>query len=186
MDKKALLGALSIASLFFFLMRTAKASTMTGPEYLAQPAFTRFDSLFKFYAARHGIPDWRWLKAIAGIESNYGDAPSVRNGILRPDDISASASSDKKSWGVMQTVVATANDMRAGVTVPMLNDPETSIDIGAKYFAWLLKRYNGQVDRAVKGYNQGPGNTDKGFPYADGYYSKWTAELSKITQKQGI
>lgn len=166
-------------------MKNSRASSLTGPDYLKLPKFTRFDELFKFYAKKYRIADWRWLKATATIESDLGDAASVKRGIIAPLDVEGSKSSDGKSWGVMQTILPTARDMVSGVNVDDLNDPETSIMIGAKYWGWLLSRYKGDVQKSVKAYNQGPGNTDKGMPYADGYYLKWVSAFNSIASKQG-
>ncbi len=43
--------------------------------------WTRFDALFKKYAAQFRIPQWQWLKAIAINESSLGLARSVAYGM---------------------------------------------------------------------------------------------------------
>jgi LysM repeat protein len=43
---------------------------------------------------------------------------------------------------------------------------------GAKYLAWLLKRYNGNMQRAIAAYNAGEGNIDKGRIPNRGYVNK--------------
>lgn len=143
----------------------------------------RFDSLLKKNAARFGISDWRWLKAVAINESNLGLAASVANGMANPRDTARNRSYDGRSWGVMQTTLATANDMRSGTSAEDLNDPAISIYIGAKYLAWLLSRYGGNLEKAVMAYNQGPGNTDRGKTYAGRYRKKFQSSLVLIESK---
>lgn len=114
-----------------------------------------FDPLYKKYASQY-VLDWKMLKAIAMIESQNGQATSVSNGISNPTDVSGSVSSDGKSWGLMQLTVPTANDFEA-VTPVELNNPETSVRIAAKYFAWLEENYFDPEDTEalVRAYNGG-------------------------------
>jgi hypothetical protein len=140
--------------------------------------WTRFDSLLKKSAAQFSLSEWRWLKAIALNESHLGLARSVAHGLKHPSDIQRNKSYDGLSWGVMQTTLATANDMRPGTSAEDLNNPEISIYIGAKYLAWLLRRYRGNLKKAVMAYNQGPGNTDRGKTYAEKYWTKFQRNLA--------
>lgn len=147
---------------------------------------TRFDVLFKKYAAQFRIPQWQWLKAIAINESSLGLARSVAYGMKNPADIGRNKSQDGRSWGIMQTTLSTANAMRPGTTAQELNDPDISISIGAKYFAWLWQRYGGNLKQAVMAYNQGPKHTDRGKPYATGYWSKFQKNLDGISSLRGV
>ena len=60
--------------------------------------------------------------------------------------------------GLMQFMPATAE--RFGITDR--TDPSQSIRGACQYMRWLLDRYDGNVAKAVGGYNAGEGNIDKG------------------------
>lgn len=157
------------------LMRSSLADEITS----RSGDFFKYDAEFKAAAARYGIPNWFYLKAIAWNESNVGMHPRVRAGLANPFDIEGSKSSDGKSWGIMQVTLTTANDMRPGTSVADLNNPLISIDLGAKYYGKMYQRYKDPV-RAARAYNQGPGNEDKNRPYADEYGTRFSDHLEKI------
>ena len=59
--------------------------------------------------------------------------------------------------GLMQLMPATAK--RFGCEHP--EDPVENINAGTKYLGWLLKRFSGNVELALAGYNAGEGAVDK-------------------------
>ena len=59
--------------------------------------------------------------------------------------------------GLMQLMPATAK--RFGCEHP--DDPVENINAGTKYLGWLLKRFSGNVELALAGYNAGEGAVDK-------------------------
>ena len=59
--------------------------------------------------------------------------------------------------GLMQLIPATAE--RFGCEDP--HDPVQNITAGTKYLSWLLKRFSGNVELALAGYNAGEGAVDK-------------------------
>jgi soluble lytic murein transglycosylase-like protein len=67
------------------------------------------------------------------------------------------ARSHAGAQGLMQLMPATAK--RFGCHD--VNDPAENITAGTKYLSWLLKRYAGNVERALAGYNAGEGSVDK-------------------------
>ena len=67
------------------------------------------------------------------------------------------AMSHAGAQGLMQLIPATAK--RFGCDDP--NDPVQNVTAGTKYLAWLLKRFSGNVELALAGYNAGEGSVDK-------------------------
>nr|BFD59651.1 hypothetical protein CKG001_17580 [Bdellovibrio sp. CKG001] len=124
----------------------------------------RFDALFKKYGAKHGV-DWLLLKRIAMIESKIGLNPRVARGLLNPSDVAGSISYDGKSWGIMQVTLTTAKWLDDSATPEKLNNPEYSINLGARYVAYLQGFFPKSDPRywewVIKSYNQGPGNSSK-------------------------
>ena len=57
----------------------------------------------------------------------------------------------------MQLMPATARRFN----VSNAYDPQQNINAGAKYLAWLMKRFNGNTSLALAGYNAGEGNVQK-------------------------
>jgi soluble lytic murein transglycosylase-like protein len=89
---------------------------------------------------REGV-DPRFIHAVIWQESKY----------------ETQARSHAGAQGLMQLMPATAK--RFGCNDP--NDPEANIAAGTKYLSWLLKRFSGNVELALAGYNAGEGSVDK-------------------------
>ena len=85
--------------------------------------------------------DPRFIHAVIWQESKYKVA----------------ARSHAGAQGLMQLMPATAK--RFGCEHP--DDPEENITAGTKYLSWLLKRFAGNVELALAGYNAGEGSVDK-------------------------
>lgn len=99
-----------------------------------------YDAYIRASAARHGI-DAGLMKAMMHTESAFN--PNARSPV--------------GAQGLMQLMPATAS--RFKVSNPW--NPADNIEGSAKYIAWLLKRFNNNVEFAVAGYNAGEGNVDK-------------------------
>jgi soluble lytic murein transglycosylase-like protein len=67
------------------------------------------------------------------------------------------AMSHAGAQGLMQLIPATAK--RFGCEDP--SDPVQNVTAGTKYLSWLLKRFSGNVELALAGYNAGEGAVDK-------------------------
>lgn len=96
-------------------------------------------------ARAHGI-DYELLKAVVATESGF-DPRAV---------------SPKGAVGLMQLMPETAR--RFGVrpagaqTIEQrLADPRTNLQAGARYLAWLLRKFDGRTDLALAAYNAGEG-----------------------------
>lgn len=90
---------------------------------------------FEAAAARHKVPV-ELAKAVARAESGF-----------RHDAVSPAG-----AQGIMQLMPATGRGL--GVRDPF--DPAQNIEGGVKYLGGLLRRFNGDVELALAGYNAGP------------------------------
>ena len=100
--------------------------------------------------------DKRLLIAVAKTESDFN--PKATSGV--------------GAKGIMQLMDSTAKDL--GVTNSY--DPEQNIMGGAKLLSQLLKKYDGDRNKALAGYNAGTGNVAKyGAEKYSSYYNKVNA-----------
>lgn len=99
-----------------------------------------YDSYIRASAERHGV-DPALMKAMMHTESAFN--PNARSPV--------------GAQGLMQLMPATAR--RFNVSNPW--NPADNIEGSAKYIAWLMRRFNNNVEHAVAGYNAGEGNVDK-------------------------
>jgi len=144
--------------------------------------FERYDGLFKLHALINGLPEWRWLKAIAKQESDLGRDSRTKNGQV---------SYDKLSYGLMQIAVGTGSPMEmqlkglgdkrlTELSEPeklyiksKLNDPNVSIQKGAELVSYLYRKYS-NPEKVFLAYNQGEKNTDMGknYTHPNGQYAQ--------------
>lgn len=114
----------------------------------------RFDVSPDFKAVRHHIREaahahgleFELLQAVIATESGFNTR----------------AVSPKGAIGLMQLMPDTAQ--RFGVRPKVnqtleerLTDPRTNVQAGARYLAWLLKYFNGELELAIAAYNAGEG-----------------------------
>lgn len=99
-----------------------------------------YDSYIRASAERHGV-DPGLMKAMMHTESAFN--PNARSPV--------------GAQGLMQLMPATAR--RFKVNNPW--NPADNIEGSAKYIAWLMRRFNNNVEYAIAGYNAGEGNVDK-------------------------
>jgi soluble lytic murein transglycosylase-like protein len=106
---------------------------------LEQKANPHLESIGK-YAEKYGV-DADMVKAVIAVESCYN----------------TSAVSPKGAQGLMQLIPATA--ARFGVSDSF--NSNQNISGGTRYLSWLMKRYNGDLYKAIAAYNAGEGAVDK-------------------------
>ena len=95
---------------------------------------------------------------IAGIGQREGIDPRFIHAVIwQESKYDVSARSHAGAQGLMQLMPATAR--RFGCRNP--HDPAENIAAGTKYLSWLLKRFEGNVELALAGYNAGEGSVDK-------------------------
>lgn len=102
----------------------------------------QFDGLIAETAARYGLSPFL-VKAIVAAESNFD--PRAYRAEPRVNDA---------SYGLMQTLYATAKHLGYSGPPEGLFDPETSLEYGTRYLKYQLGRYR-EVPAAIAAYNAG-------------------------------
>lgn len=167
---------LAILSFFLFSNVTGLLfSRVMAPVAVASPAAlpaipadiptsgnTELDQIIYDASQREGL-DPKFVHAVIWQESKY---------IIE-------ARSHAGAQGLMQLMPATAE--RFGCED--VNDPKDNIEAGTKYLHWLLKRFDGNVELALAGYNAGEGAVDKynGIPP----YNETRNYVKIISQRYG-
>lgn len=118
----------------------ASYSPSQQPTPSRSPSASSYDSMIALAAARHGIARGL-VKAVMHTESSFNRF----------------ARSPVGAQGLMQLMPATARRFNVSDSY----DPEQNINAGAQYLSWLLKRFKGNEQLALAGYNAGEGNVDK-------------------------
>lgn len=105
-----------------------------------KPTAREIDFIIEKASALNGV-DPKLVKAVIKVES----------------DFDPNATSHKGAVGLMQLMPGTARD----VNVKDPTDPEENISGGAKYLAWLLDQFQGDITLALAAYNAGPKKVKK-------------------------
>jgi soluble lytic murein transglycosylase-like protein len=119
-------------------------------------------------------------RIIFEVGENQGVDPRLIHAVVwQESKYDPHARSHAGAEGLMQLIPATAK--RFGCEHP--EDPEENITAGTKYLGWLLKRFSGNVELALAGYNAGEGSVDKyeGIPP----YSETQNYVKIITGRYG-
>ena len=108
------------------------------------------------------------------------DPDLIRLVIKQESGFQATARSPKNAQRIMQTTRATAQ--RFGIKNTY--DPKQSIEGGTRYLSWLLKKFDGNVELALAGYNAGE-NTVIRYGYKVPPYRETKQYVSNITSAYG-
>ncbi|UJS24092.1 lytic transglycosylase domain-containing protein [Thiothrix winogradskyi] len=137
---KRLNSAIFVSLLGFAFMQTAQASGCgTNANAVNKRAEAHQESIQK-YSEKYGVSA-DMVKAVIAVESCYN----------------STAVSPKGAQGLMQLIPATAE--RFGVDDAF--NTSQNIHGGTRYLSWLMKRYDGDLYKAVAAYNAGEGAVDK-------------------------
>lgn len=119
---------------------------------------SKYAGLISSATKKYGLPDGL-LAAVAQTESNFN--PNARN-------------SKSGASGMFQFMPATAK----GYGIDPYNVTQAS-DAAGKMLSGLIAKYDGDVSKALAGYNWGGGNVDKAVKK---YGSNWLIHAPKETQ----
>ena len=142
----------ALLSLFLF-------SNLTGllfSHVLAPVAVASADTTIPADMPTSGDPELDRIILEAG-EKQGVDPRFIHAVIWQESKYKVDARSHAGAQGLMQLMPATAK--RFGCEHP--ENPEENITAGTKYLSWLLKRFAGNVELALAGYNAGEGSVDK-------------------------
>jgi hypothetical protein len=118
-----------------------------------------------------GARSWRFEEAMPvpavpfGAEiyqaaQRHGVDPALVAAVVRAESaFDVRAVSVKGARGLMQLMPATAR--RFGVPQERVHDAAANVDAGARYLAWLLGRFEGDLALALAAYNAGEGTVDR-------------------------
>lgn len=151
----------ALISLFLFSNLTGFLfSRVLAPDVIASPDSSQIPA---------DVPssgDKQLDRIIYQVAENQGLDPRFVHAVIwQESKYDTHAKSHAGAQGLMQLMPATAK--RFGCEHP--DDPEENITAGTKYLSWLLKRFSGNVELALAGYNAGEGSVDKyeGIPPYD-------------------
>ena len=140
---KFIITLLILASIIFILFKVVKIDDIIMKKLYP----LKYSEYVEKYAKEYNI-DKYMVYAIIKAESNFNE--------------NAKSSSD--AIGLMQimeiTAIETARKMDLEVKEEDLFKPDLNINIGLKYFTYLLKHYNNNYPLAIIAYNAGMGNVD--------------------------
>jgi soluble lytic murein transglycosylase len=110
---------------------------------------------------------------VRGHARNYELDPALLAAVIYQESrFDSDAESSSGAIGLMQLLPETAKGiaLRTGgnrFEVEDLYDPEINVRYGAWYLRHLLKKYDGDLRKALAAYNGGQGNVDRGVQYEE-------------------
>jgi soluble lytic murein transglycosylase len=157
--RRSCLGGLFRAALVIALVAVVAFVALRGPDVYARIYHPlAYESVIAAQAKSDHVDPYL-IAAVINAESGFR----------------ATVVSGAGAVGLMQVKPSTAAPVarNAGITdamtVAALSVPATNIRVGTKYLAYLIKRYDGDVQLALAAYNAGLGNADT-----------WAAEAKRL------
>lgn len=102
---------------------------------------------------KHNASNCTIIQAMSWVENRYRNVTVTDNGSL--------------SYGPLQIKCDTARMVGLKFDCEQLRDPEVSIRFAIKYYELQLKRYNGNIEKAVAAYNAGSATICKNINRGD-------------------
>lgn len=103
-----------------------------------------------------------YLNELSAILKKDKLDPIVVLSLIRQESVfNPQARSPVGARGLMQLMPATARRMRRSVKDKHLVNPKINIELGTKYFAGLVKRYEGNLVYVLSAYNAGEGRVER-------------------------
>lgn len=124
----------------------------------------------------------QYSSTIKKYAKQYGVNPNLIASIIKQEsNFNKYATSPAGAKGLMQLMPATAR----GLGVKNSYDPAQNIKGGTKYISQLLKKYGGNIEKALRAYNAGSGNLAKsyGFKETNNYVKKVTSNYNSYLKK---
>lgn len=113
-----------------------------------------------------------YLPQILAMGAKYGVAPELIAAVMQAESgFNPNAGSSAGARGLMQLMPGTFRGL--GVK-GKITDPNANIEAGTKYLSQMLAKVGGDVEKALRAYNAGPGAIAKSYKYKEtnGYVAK--------------
>ena len=107
------------------------------------------------------IKEKQYANEIAAAANKYNVPAALIMGHIKqesgfnPSAVRQEPAINDASYGMMQLLLGTAKTLDPGATVDKLYNAGYNIDLGTKYIAQNLKRYNNNITDAIAAYNAG-------------------------------
>ena len=123
-----------------------------GPSFLFSALYPlEYEEYITDSCSRHGVDPYL-VAAVINTESNWDEDVESSKGAIGLMQLMPESADDMAEWGLVDSSVYDPDD---------LTDPQTNIEYGCAFLAYLIDYYNGSSDKAVAAYNAGMGNVDE-------------------------
>ena len=120
-----------------------------------------------------------YLPQILAMGAKYGVAPELIAAVMQAESgFNPNAGSSAGARGLMQLMPGTFRGL--GVK-GKITDPNANIEAGTKYLSQMLAKVGGDVEKALRAYNAGPGAIAKSYKYKE-----TNAYVAKIGRDAGV
>ncbi len=161
--------------------------------------FSRYDEFYKLthkkkaYLERAGNIDFLiyaplYYREVLNSSAMSGLDPFLVWALIKNESLfDSEAESYAGALGLMQLMPKTARHTAGRLDISLddlseLVNPSTNIQIGTTYLAGLIKKYQGNLMRALAAYNAGPTNLRRWLRKAEGYDDPYFADRYAVSQ----